>query len=321
MGATDAASAGDQTVNEAMIKKIVSECFDALEAEDPDPWRCTPTLGSLGPIGMMVVDDSSEDAGLLAFADRVCWTCGKKNHTSAQCTQKGPLKAIEDTPPGGAGGASIKDIVGSLKLNGCFAVTDGGFMAANPRRTVRRPLPTQPTLASYISKTTWDVLSKLDDEDDVKEVGDVTEITGTTTRDKEASQETCLEGIVSRQDIPSACWVRGCHVCRWDSEGGRLLPKVPAEDVLENQLLPAPKRQLRLSCRRRPRTCIEKSAHKSRKKLKKKSLKRRRPSWRRRPGCQQPGLHEQACIRYWVYRAIGVGTDEALAETRSISSY
>ena len=138
----------------------------------------------------------------VAFADRVCWTCGKKNHTSAQCIQKGPLKAIEDTPPGGAGGASIKDIVGSLKLNGCFAVTDGGFMAANPRRTVRRPLPTQPTLASYISKTTWDVLSKLDDEDDVKEVGDVTGITGTTTG-RRKPQETCPRELAVA-NIPSA---------------------------------------------------------------------------------------------------------------------
>ena len=224
MGATDAASAGDQTVNEAMIKKIVSECFDALEAEDPDPWRCTPTLGSLGPIGMMVVDDSSEDAGLLAFADRVCWTCGKKNHTSAQCTQKGPLKAIEDTPPGGAGGASIKDIVGSLKLNGCFAVTDGGFMAANPRRTVRRPLPTQPTLASYISKNTWDVLSKLDDEDDVKEVGDVTGITGTIAG-RRKPQETCPRELAVA-NIPSASLEAAAGRLAWP-----LLPKVPAGDA------------------------------------------------------------------------------------------
>jgi hypothetical protein len=86
----------------------------------------------------------------VAFGDRTCWTCGKKNHTSAQCPDK-PLRAIEDGSAGPLKALSMGNS-GPLKLNGCFAVTDDGFVAPNPRRTSRitRPLPTQTTLASYI---------------------------------------------------------------------------------------------------------------------------------------------------------------------------
>ena len=59
------------TVSETDISKIVSECFDSLEAEDPEPWKCTPTLGSLTSINMMVVDDDADDAGLLGAVTQV----------------------------------------------------------------------------------------------------------------------------------------------------------------------------------------------------------------------------------------------------------
>jgi len=103
----------------------------------------------------------------VAFKDRLCWTCGGKDHTSAQCTKgKGPIKAIEDGPI-----KAVAEIIEKMKLNGCFAVTnDDGYVAANPRRK-SRPMPIQNTLASYLSPTQWDVLRNTDVEKDDDDTG------------------------------------------------------------------------------------------------------------------------------------------------------
>ena len=54
-------------MDEAQIKELVGDCFDELEADGADPWRCVPTLGS---VNMMVVD-GPDDEGVLGAVTQV----------------------------------------------------------------------------------------------------------------------------------------------------------------------------------------------------------------------------------------------------------
>ena len=107
---------------------------------------------------------------MLPMSGRKCWTCGEK-HMARDCPkkQRGPIKALED--------GSISAITSSA-LNGFFAVDHEGYQMARGHRGHRgplhgghtgirefdlkknaRPMPSQPTLESFLTKNHFEALS------------------------------------------------------------------------------------------------------------------------------------------------------------------
>ncbi len=87
----------------------------------------------------------------IPVADRTCWTCGKKNHTSRDCPDKG--KALR----------AIVDDKSATTMNWIGIVDHEGFRQPHPRRTVHRPTPRQTTLGDFLSKNMFSDISTLED--------------------------------------------------------------------------------------------------------------------------------------------------------------